>query len=160
MEGKLYTETDSPGQGGYRSALFSSQSLSQVLFCKVAKRFPWGSLEQTERQEQGLTSKEMSVDLPGRGDLTAFWGWNWFQSRSQATDSPIPRQERQGSLWASERGRGAGCVATSTHFDVSALLQVRNSGKFVSEWLGQCLSKVDVSICERGRLLETVLPKQ
>lgn len=54
--------------------------------------------------------------------------------QDQATDSPITRQKKQGSLWASEQGRGAGCGATSTHyFDVSSLLRVRNSGKFVSE---------------------------
>lgn len=42
-------------------------------------------------------------------------------------------------------------MATDTHFDVNSLLQVRYPGTWKSARNSQCLSKVPVGICERGR---------
>lgn len=42
-------------------------------------------------------------------------------------------------------------MATDTHFDVNSLLQVRYPGTWKSARNSQCLSKVPVGICDRGR---------
>lgn len=49
-----------------------------------------------ERQEHGLSSKEMSVDLPGRGDLTAFWGMELVSNGATLQSLRLPGRRGRG----------------------------------------------------------------